>query len=883
MMSGNDIRRTFLNYFEEQGHTIVKSSSLVPSNDPTLLFTNAGMVQFKNVFLGDESRPYSRATSSQRCLRAGGKHNDLENVGHTARHHTFFEMLGNFSFGDYFKKEAIPFAWQLVTERLGLDPNRLLVTVYHEDDEAYDIWNKDVGLSKDKIIRIATKDNFWSMGDEGPCGPCTEIFYDNGDHVFGGPPGSADEDGDRFMEIWNVVFMQYYMQGGEIVRKLERTGVDTGAGLERVTSVCQGKINNYDTDFFQPVIQKAAEMAGIKYGATAESDVSLRVIADHIRAMSFLMVDGVMPSNEGRGYVLRRIMRRAMRHGNLLGFDKPFIYNLLPALVNQMGEGYPELGRGAQMVSDTIKTEEERFSRTLSQGLKLLEDETRGLSKGSTLSGDVAFKLYDTYGFPLDLTEDALKARGIAVDNDGFTSAMNAQRERARKGGLGTGQEKLAAVWFDLRDKLPATEFVGYTTTQTDGAITALVKGDKKVESLKAGESGIVLVNQTPFYGEGGGQVGDQGVISAGTATAKVTDTQKLFDGTLFQHIVTVEKGELKVGDAVNLMVDAKRRENIRRHHSATHLLHSALRNVLGSHVFQKGSLVTAERLRFDFSHPKALTAEEITAIETQVNNMIWANVPVETRLMDQEAAIKAGALALFGEKYGDEVRVLSMGNEGNSLSVELCGGTHVSRTGDIGLIRIVGESSVASGVRRVEAVAGEVAYTYLRQMEEQLKEAAGSVKARPDELVARIAALQNEKKQLEKELKQARMGGGSGSGDKAGDLVKSAEDLNGVRFIGAEVEGLEAGDLRTMVDDLKNRIGSGVVVLGLKGAEKPTLIVGVTADLTQRFNAGQLVNGAAEKIGGRGGGRPDMAMAGGTDAANLDQAIAYVKTAISA
>ncbi|MBI1363085.1 MAG: alanine--tRNA ligase [Proteobacteria bacterium] len=887
MLTGSDIRSKFLSYFEGKGHTVVASSSLVPTNDPTLMFTNSGMVQFKNTFLGAEKRAYVRATSSQRCVRAGGKHNDLENVGHTARHHTFFEMLGNFSFGDYFKEDAITYAWDLLTNHLGLDPKRMCVTVYHEDDEAFDIWHKKIGLSKDDIIRIGdnkgkkyASDNFWTMGDDGPCGPCSEIFYDHGSHIWGGRPGTPEEDGDRWVEIWNMVFMQYMLEGGQVVGKLQQTGIDTGMGLERVMAVCQGVNSNYDTDIFQAIIKKAAELTGKPYGKDEETNVSLRVIADHLRAMSFLMVDGVMPSNEGRGYVLRRIMRRAMRHGHLLGMEKPFIYNLVPALVGVMGEHYQELTRGAQMVMDIIKLEEERFGRTLFQGMKILDEESANLKEGDKLSGAVAFKLYDTYGFPMDLTADALRARGIGVDEAAFETAMEEQRQRARAAGMGgTGQNKLSPVWFDLKDKVGATEFLGYEATAAEGVIQALVQGDKVVNTLKKGDKAVLLVNQTPFYGESGGQVGDTGVVIAEGGKAKVTDTQKAIEGALFQHVIEVTEGTLTVGDAVQLKVDVNRRAQIMRNHSATHLMHAVLREVLGDHVFQKGSLVNEQRTRFDFSHPKAVTAEELKTIEDKVNAMIWANQPVKARLMDKDVAMEAGAMALFGEKYGDEVRVLTMGENGTPFSVELCGGTHVARTGDIGLFKFVAESSVAAGVRRVEAVTGPVAVEYMSGFEKQVKDLSASLKAAPAELEGRIAALQKEVKDLKQQVKDARKGGAAGGG--ADDLMGKAETVNGVTFIGAEVGDLDANTLREMVDDLKNRMGSGVVVLAAKGEDKASIVVGVTKDLVGKYNAGQIVGIAAEKVGGRGGGRPDMAMAGGKDPAGIADALLAARASV--
>ena len=884
MLTGNQIREAFLNYFKEHGHAIVPSSSLVPSNDPTLLFVNSGMVQFKDVFLGNENRDYTRATSSQRCVRAGGKHNDLENVGHTARHHTFFEMLGNFSFGDYFKKEAIPFAWKFLTEVLEIPAERLLVTVYHTDDEAFDIWHKTVGLPTDRIIKIDTSDNFWSMGADGPCGPCTEIFYDHGDHIWGGKPGTPEEDGDRFVEIWNIVFMQDLMKDGEIVAKLKQTGVDTGSGLERLTAVAQGVHSNYDIDIFQSLIQEAARLTGHKYGENENHDVSLRVLADHLRSMSFMLVDGVMPSNEGRGYVLRRIMRRAMRHGHLLGMEKPFIFNLVKILSQVMGDAYPELVRAQKMVEDTIELEEQRFSRTLSQGLKLLDEETATFKAGDKLSGDIAFKLYDTYGFPLDLTQDALRQREIEVDTQGFEAAMQEQRARARKANLGTGQDKLSPVWFGIRDRVEPNEFLGYKVTKQNAQLQAFVMGDKEVQTLKKGDKATVIVNQTPFYGESGGQVGDQGAIKTKTGSAKVVDTQKLFDGHLVQHFVEVTEGELHLHAGAELIVDENLRDATRRNHSAAHLFHAAVREVLGEHVFQKGSLVTPEKMRFDFSHNKSLTAEEIEKIENIVNALIMRNTEVTTRLMGHEEAIEAGAVALFGEKYGDEVRVLTMGEitENPSYSVELCGGTHVARTGDIGLFKIVGESSISAGVRRVEGVTGHGAFEYLRNREKQLLTAAQTLKTSAEELPARLEALQNEVKTLKKDLKEAQKGGGNSGGSHADTLMQKAETVGDFRFIGASVPGVATGIMRELVDDLKNKIGTGVIVIATDTDGKATLCVGVTKDLTNRFNAGKLVSAAAEVVGGKGGGRPDMAMAGGKDTAKLDEAIAAARSLVN-
>lgn len=881
MKTGNQIRQIFLDYFRENGHEVVPSAPLVPQNDPTLMFVAAGMVPFKNVFLGEEKRPYSKAVSSQRCVRAGGKHNDLENVGYTARHHTFFEMLGNFSFGDYFKKEAIPFAWTLLTKHLEIPAEKLLVTVYHTDREAYDIWHKDIGLPADRIIKIDTVDNFWTMGNDGPCGPCTEIFYDHGPEVAGGPPGSPEEDGDRFVEIWNIVFMQHLMKDGEIVGDLKQTGVDTGAGLERLTAVCQGVHNNYDIDTFQQLIEEAGRQTGHSYGNSREADVSLRVIADHLRAISFIIVDGVMPSNEGRGYVLRRIMRRAMRHGNLLGMNKPFIYKIVEKLSDVMGEAYPELARGQKMVEETLKMEEERFLRTLSQGLKILEEATQHMDEGDVLEGETAFKLYDTYGFPLDLTSDALRPRGIKVDGEGFDRAMEEQRARARAANLGTGQAKMESIWFDLRDRQEATEFLGYSATAADSLITAIVKDGQEVKTAKKGDEVVVLTNQTPFYGEAGGQVGDTGTLKTSSGEAVINDTQKLFDGHLVQHFCVVERGEISISQEASMAVDETLRQQTRRNHSSAHLFHAALRDVLGDHVFQKGSLVNADKMRFDFSHNKALTAEEIQKIEDSVNHMILRNTPVQTRVMSHEDATKAGALALFGEKYGDEVRVLTMGEyeDGTPFSVELCGGTHVSRTGDIGLFKIVAESSVSAGVRRVEALTGSHAMAYMNQQQAYLRDAARQLKASPEETPERVAALQQEVKKLKGEVKKAQQQGGGQNA--AGDLLNQAVTIDGASFLGAVVPNVAGNALRALVDDLKNQLGSGVVVLGTEADGKATLCAGVTKDLTEKFNAGKIVNAAAEKVGGKGGGRPDMAMAGGKDPAQLAEAIKAARALI--
>lgn len=859
MLTGSQIRASFLEFFRKNGHAVVASSALVPHNDPSLMFTNSGMVQFKNVFTGVEKKTYTRATSVQRCVRAGGKHNDLENVGHTARHHTFFEMMGNFSFGDYFKQESLTWGWKWVTEELKLDPARMCVTVYHTDDEAYNIWRK-IGVAERDIIRIDTKDNFWMMGDTGPCGPCSEIFYDQGAAVAGGRPGTADADGDRWIEIWNHVFMQFEALPDGTRINLPKTGVDTGAGLERIASVVQGKTNNYDTDFFQPIIQHTAGLAGIKYGFSArESDVSLRVVADHLRAMSFLLVDGVMPSNEGRGYVLRRIMRRAMRHANLLGFDKPVIHQLAPLLVQNMGDAYPELARGAAMVGDVVKLEEERFLRTLQQGLKVLEQETAGLKTGGVLAGESAFKLYDTFGFPLDLTEDALRPRGLSVDHAGFEKEMQQQRERARKAFTGSGEKTISPVFFDVKEKNGATEFLGYQTLTAEARVVALVKDGQAVEALKTGEKAKLVVNQTPFYGESGGQVGDTGSISGEKgAVLKVLDTQKVLDN-LFVHDVMVEKGTLSVGEPVVLAVDEARRGQIRRNHSVTHLMHSALHHVLGNHVFQKGSRVDEHKTRFDFSHNKAVSDAEIEKIEDWVNTRIWQNQPVTARVMPKDEAIALGAMALFGEKYGDEVRVLTMGDAVEVSSLELCGGTHVSNTGEIGLFKVLGESAVAAGIRRIEATTHHAAFAVLRDAEKSLGIAAGALKAKPAELVGRIESLQAQVKKLETDVKNAKRAGST----LANDLIAKKELRGNVPWVVAEVEPMPADDLRGLVEEVKQKLSSGIVLLAMQAEGKSTFVAGVTKDLLAQHSAVDVVNRAVSKLGGRGGGKPELAMAG--------------------
>ena len=836
--STNDIRSAFLDFFAKNDHAVVPSAPLVPRHDPTLMFTNAGMVPFKNVFTGAEKPKSLRAASAQKCVRAGGKHNDLDNVGYTARHHTFFEMLGNFSFGDYFKERAILLAWELLTRDFALDKERLLITVFADDEEAAALWRKIAGLPDEKIIRIAGSDNFWSMGDTGPCGPCSEIFYDHGPAIAGGPPGSPDADGDRFVEIWNFVFMQYeQLPGGERV-DLPKPSIDTGMGLERIAAVLQGTHDNYAIDLFRALIAASVDLTGVP--ATGEHAPSHRIIADHLRASSFLIADGVLPSNEGRGYVLRRIMRRAMRHAHILGAKEPLLYRLVPALIGQMGRAYHELERGQSLIEETLKLEETRFRETLERGLRLLDDATKGLKRGDTLSGEVAFKLYDTYGFPYDLTEDALKARGLGVDAQGFATAMERQRAEARKSWAGSGEAATDSLWFELKEELGATEFLGYETEAASGEIVALIKDGARVKELKQGERGIVIVNQTPFYAESGGQVGDRGTISGARATRfAVEDTQKKLHG-LFLHEGVVETGTLKLGEEVALDVDHARRTPTRAHHSATHLLHEALRQVLGTHVAQKGSLVEPGRLRFDFSHQKPMTHQEIRAVEDLVNAMILQNAPVETHLMTPDEAIAKGALALFGEKYGDEVRVVSMGVDakseraGHAYSIELCGGTHVRRTGDIGLLKIVSESAVASGVRRIEALTGDAARSYLAAQDERVREAAELLKVSPDEMIERLAAIIDERRKLERQLADAKreiaLGGGSGGGA-ADNLIR---ELNGVKLLARVVHGVASKDLRGLIDDAKKQLGSGIAaIVGVSEEGKAGLVVGVTADLT--------------------------------------------------
>ena len=886
-MSGvNEIRSTFLEYFSDAGHSVVESSPLVPRNDPTLMFTNAGMVQFKNVFTGVEKRPYTRATSSQKCVRAGGKHNDLDNVGYTARHHTFFEMLGNFSFGDYFKAEAIELAWKLIAKEFALNKDRLLVTVYHTDDEAFDLWKKIAGFSDDRIIRIPTSDNFWSMGETGPCGPCSEIFYDQGPALQGGPPGSPDEDGDRFLEFWNLVFMQYeQVDGGQRI-PLPRPSIDTGMGLERIAAILQGVHSNYDIDLMRALIRASSEATGVD--ADGPQKASHRIIADHLRASAFLVADGVLPSNEGRGYVLRRIMRRAMRHAQLLGARDPLMWRLVPALVREMGQAYPELVRAEALISETLRLEETRFRVTLARGLSILDEETVGLVSGQNLNGETAFKLYDTYGFPLDLTQEALRARGVGVDTDAFAKAMERQRAEARKAWAGSGEAATETVWFGVRDQVGATEYLGYETERAEGVVGALVSGGQEVEVLEAGQKGLVVLNQTPFYGESGGQVGDMGVMTAVGLRVVVTNTQKKL-GDLFVHEVTVELGALRRGQALELEVEHSRRSAIRANHSATHLLHEALRQVLGDHVAQKGSLVSPDRLRFDFAHPKPISDGELAEVEEIANRMVLQNGPVETRLMGIDDARESGARALFGEKYGDEVRVVTMGVEtdgeraGKPFSIELCGGTHVRRTGDIGLVSIVAESAVAAGVRRLEAKTADGARQHLNEEGKRLRELATLLKSPADDAAERLAALIEDRRKLERELTEARrklaMGGGGGGAE------DGMTEVAGVKLFARAVSGIEMKDLKSLADEAKTKVGSGVVaIVGVAPDGKAGVVVGVTADLTARFNAVDFVRIAAECLGGKGGGgRPDMAQAGGPDGAGADKALAAITEALAA
>ncbi len=885
MSSVNQIRSAFLDYFVRNGHEKVASSPLVPHNDPTLMFTNAGMVQFKNVFTGVEKRHQARAASAQKCVRAGGKHNDLDNVGYTARHHTFFEMLGNFSFGDYFKEGAIELAWGLITREFQLPVDRLLVTVYHDDDEAYDLWKKIAGFHDSRIIRIATSDNFWSMGDTGPCGPCSEIFYDQGEALAGGPPGSPDEDGDRFLEFWNLVFMQYEQVAPGSRAPLPRPSIDTGMGLERIAALMQGVTSNYETDLFRALTGAVADLTGAPVNGPQAA--SHRVIADHLRASSFLVADGVTPSNEGRGYVLRRIMRRAMRHAQILGAQDPLMWRLVPTLVAEMGQAYPELIRAQALIVDTLKTEETRFRATLARGLSILDEETAGLSQGAKFSGETAFKLYDTFGFPLDLTEDALRPRGIAVDKEAFNAAMERQRAEARKAWAGSGETATETLWFALRERLGATEFLGYDTERSEGVVTAIVHDGAEAFTLKQGQRGAILLNQTPFYGESGGQVGDVGVIRAKGIRFRVENTLKKL-GDVIVHEGVLEEGEIVPGMALELDVDHARRRATRANHSATHILHEALRQVLGDHVAQKGSLVAPERLRFDFTHPKPLSDEELNRVESLANEIIQDNAPVETRVMAQDEAIESGARALFGEKYGDEVRVVAMGRPDpgvpHAFSVELCGGTHVSRTGDIGLLSIVSEGAVASGVRRIEARTAEGARSHLVTQSRALQDIAALMRAPVEEAPNRLAQLMEERKRLERELNDAKrklaMGGGGGNG--AGP---EAREVAGVKLLTRAVEGIDAKDLKSLVDDAKKSLGSGVIAFASASPDgKAGIVVGVTDDLTGKYSAVDFVRVASVALGGKGGGgRPDLAQAGGPNAAAIEQALASVEDALKA
>ncbi|NKD55448.1 MULTISPECIES: alanine--tRNA ligase [unclassified Haematospirillum] len=876
MKTTNDIRATFLDYFGRHGHQIVESSPLVPRNDPTLMFTNAGMVQFKNVFTGQETRPWTRAASSQKCVRAGGKHNDLDNVGYTARHHTFFEMLGNFSFGDYFKEEAIHHAWTLVTREFGLPADRLLVTVHTSDEDAAGLWRRISGLPDSRIIRIPTMDNFWMMGETGPCGPCSEIFFDHGPGIAGGPPGSADQDGDRFIEIWNLVFMQFEQVDAETRINLPRPSIDTGMGLERFAAILQGKHDNYDIDLMRGLIEAVADVANTD--PDGPHKVSHRVIADHLRAACFLIADGVLPSNEGRGYVLRRIMRRAMRHAHIMGCREPVMYRLVPALLRAMGLAFHELERAHALIVETLRLEETRFRQMLERGLRLLDAEKERLPSGGTLPGGVAFTLYDTYGFPLDLTQDALRGEGYTVDLDGFHTAMDQAREKARKSWAGSGEAATDAVWFELRESVGATEFLGYATDEAEGKILALLVDGKRVDRAEAGQTVSVVVNQSPFYGESGGQVGDRGVIALveGTGRVSVTDTQKKL-GDLIVHTGVVDEGALAVGGAVFLKVDTETRLAIRANHSATHLLHTALRRRLGEHVTQKGSLVDADRLRFDIAHPRAVTAAEIAVVEADVNAAIRANVEVVTRLMDPDSAIKAGAMALFGEKYGDEVRVVSMGD----VSTELCGGTHVNRTGDIGLLRIVSESAVGAGVRRIEAVTGRGALDWISVREGLLSKAAEALKAAPAEVPDRVAALVEERRRLERELEDLRRKAALGGG--AGGQGVEPVTVDGISFVSRLLDDVPGKDLKGIADDLMRQIGSGVVALASSFEGKASLVVAVSPDLASRFNAVDLVRAGSSVVGGKGGGgRPDMAQAGGPDGAASGAALDAIRSSLA-
>lgn len=881
MTTTSAIRTAFLEYFARHDHKVLPSSSLVPHNDPTLMFANAGMNQFKNIFTGNEAPPSPpRAATSQKCVRAGGKHNDLDNVGYTARHHTFFEMLGNFSFGDYFKAGAIEHAWTLITKEFGINPDKLCVTVYHTDDEAFDLWKKIAGLPESKIIRIDTNDNFWAMGDTGPCGPCSEIFYDHGDTIAGGPPGSAEQDGDRFIEIWNLVFMQYEQKDKDTRIDLPKPSIDTGMGLERLTAVLQGVHDNYDIDLFQSLIRASKELSR---NNDSKHEASHRVIADHLRSSGFLIADGVLPSNEGRGYVLRRIMRRAMRHAHILGCRDPLMYKLVPSLVSAMGDAYGELKRAEPVITETLRLEEERFKQTLERGLKLLEEERRGVASGGLFSGNAAFKLYDTFGFPLDLTEDILRQDNIKVDKEAFDAAMAEQKARAREAWKGSGDAGTGALWFDIKESTGITEFLGYSKDTAQGVITALIKDGKQVSKLGKGDKGFVLTNQTPFYAESGGQIGDTGWLRTAGAKADIGDTQKPLDG-LHAHAVTITDGELNVGDTAELSIDVARRTRIRANHSATHILHAALRKHLGEHITQKGSLVAEDKLRFDITHPRQITREELDTIENEVNRIVWQNSDVGTKLMTPDEAIDAGATALFGEKYGDEVRVLSMGlNDTLPYSVELCGGTHVNRTGDIGVFKITSEGAVSAGIRRIEAVTQAGAFGYLAGQENRMRELALSMKIKQDDVFDKVLTLLDEKKKLEKQLadakKQLALGG---SGNDSGDMTP--EQVGNIKFIGKSYPDLDPKSLRDLAASLQQKHSDTVIALASGFEGKASIIIAVGKDLSGKIDAPTLVRKAAEIVGGKGGGgKPDMAQAGGSDGAAIDTAIAAIRSDIAA
>ena len=874
-MSGvNEIRQSFLDFFKGNGHAVLPSSSLVPTGDPTLMFTNAGMVQFKNVFTGLEKRPYQTAASSQKCVRAGGKHNDLDNVGYTARHHTFFEMLGNFSFGDYFKEQAILYAWELLTKDYGLSPERLTATVFYEDTEAYKLWKKISGLPEERIIKIATHDNFWAMGETGPCGPCSEIFYDHGDHLPGTPPGTKDEDLGRFVEIWNLVFMQFDQVSPDQRNDLPKPSIDTGMGLERLAAVLQGTHDNYEIDTFKALIEASEHETGV--AAEGKHKASHRVIADHIRAVSFLIAGGVLPSNEGRGYVLRRIMRRAMRHGHILGNKDLLLHKLVPTLVREMGQAYPELGRAEALIRETLKLEEARFHDMLGKGLKLLSKARQGLPKGKPLPGDVAFKLYDTYGFPLDLTEDAMKSEGLSVDTKAFEEAMAKQKAQARAAWKGSGDAATDEVWFDIKDEVGASEFLGYETERAEALVVAITRDGKRVKSAKKGEKVAIICNQTPFYGESGGQIGDTGTLSGAKSNILITDTQKKLDN-LVVHLGEVKDGSISVGDAIHLKVDHQRRLKIRANHSVTHLLHKAMRKVLGDHVTQKGSLVAEDHLRFDVSHPKQISRDELDAIEGDVNAQIRRNTGVMTHLMEPEEAIKAGALALFGEKYGDEVRVVQMGTEdGATYSVELCGGTHVRATGDIGLFKITHESAIAAGVRRIEGLTGQAALDYVNSQEASVRNITAALKAAPHDVLERVEALLIERKTLDEALKNAKKALALGGG---GSSLREITKIGNFGFIGEVLKDVSPGDLRGIADGAKTKVGSGVVAYCTVIEGKAGLLVGVTKDLAETINAVELLKLGVAELGGQGGGgRPDMAQGGGPDGSKAKEALKAIE-----